>query len=130
MGYLTGYGLKKGAVATSIAHDSHNIIAVGASDADLALAINHVKAMGGGIAVVADGQLMADLPLPIAGLISDQPLEKVNDRLENAKEKARAQGVSPGVDPFMTLSFMSLTVIPSLRVTTRGVFDVESQRYV
>ena len=130
MGYLTGYGLKKGAVATSIAHDSHTIIAVGASDADLALAINHVKAMGGGIAVVADGQLMADLPLPIAGLISDQPLEKVNDRLENAKEKARAQGVSPGVDPFMTLSFMSLTVIPSLRVTTRGVFDVESQRYV
>lgn len=130
MGYLTGYGLKKGAVATSIAHDSHNIIAVGAADADLALAINHVKAMGGGIAVVADGQLMADLPLPIAGLISDQPLEKVNDRLENAKEKARALGVSPGVDPFMTLSFMSLTVIPSLRVTTRGVFDVESQRYV
>ena len=130
MGYLTGYGLKKGAVATSIAHDSHNIIAVGASDADLALAINHVKAMGGGIAVVADGQLMADLPLPIGGLISDQPLEKVNDRLENAKEKARALGDSPGVDPFMTLSFMSLTVIPSLRVTTRGVFDVESQRYV
>ena len=86
--------------------------------------------MGGGIAVVADGQLMADLPLPIAGLISDQPLEKVNDRLEIAKEKARALGVSPGVDPFMTLSFMSLTVIPSLRVTTRGVFDVESQRYV
>ncbi len=130
MGYLTGYGLKKGAVATSIAHDSHNIIAVGENDADIALAVNRVKHMGGGIAVAAGGRILAELPLPIAGLISDQPLPQVNEMLENAKEKARALGVAPDVDPFMTLSFMSLTVIPSLRVNTKGVFDVESQRYV
>lgn len=130
MGYLTGYGLKKGAVATSIAHDSHNIIAVGENDADIALAVNQVKHMGGGIAVAAGGSILAELPLPIAGLISDQPLPRVNELLENAKEKARALGVAPDVDPFMTLSFMSLTVIPSLRVNTKGVFDVESQRYV
>lgn len=130
MGYLTGYGLKKGAVATSIAHDSHNIIAVGENDADIALAVNQVKHMGGGIAVAAGGSILAELPLPIAGLISDQPLPQVNELLENAKEKARALGVAPDVDPFMTLSFMSLTVIPSLRINTKGVFDVESQRYV
>lgn len=130
MGYLTGYGLKKGAVATSIAHDSHNIIAVGENDADIALAVNQVKHMGGGIAVAAGGSILAELPLPIAGLISDQPLPQVNAMLENAKEKARALGVAPDVDPFMTLSFMSLTVIPSLRINTKGVFDVESQRYV
>lgn len=130
MGYLTGYGLKKGAVATSIAHDSHNIIAVGENDTDIALAVNQVKHMGGGIAVAAGGSILAELPLPIAGLISDQPLPQVNELLENAKEKARALGVAQDVDPFMTLSFMSLTVIPSLRVNTKGVFDVESQRYV
>lgn len=130
MGYLAGYGLKKGAVATSIAHDSHNIIAVGENDADIALAVNRVKHMGGGIAVAAGGSILADLPLPIAGLISDQPLPQVNAMLENAKEKARVLGVASDVDPFMTLSFMSLTVIPSLRVNTKGVFDVESQRYV
>ena len=130
MGYLSGYGLKKGAVATSIAHDSHNIIAVGAEDADIALAVNQIKAMNGGISVAAEGKILARLPLPIAGLISDQPLQTVNGQLETAKAAARMLGVSPGIDPFMTLSFMSLPVIPTLRVTTRGVFDVESQRYL
>ncbi len=130
VGYLTGYGLKEGAVATSIAHDSHNIIAVGAGDEDLALAMNRVHALGGGIVVAREGEILAEVPLPIAGLISDQPLSQVNAQLERAKETARALGVKPGVDPFMTLSFMSLAVIPSLRVTTRGVFDVASQTYL
>ena len=130
VGYLTGYGLKEGAVATSIAHDSHNIIAVGAGDEDLALAMNRVHALGGGIVVARAGEILAEVPLPIAGLISDQPLSQVNAQLERAKETARALGVKPGVDPFMTLSFMSLAVIPSLRVTTRGVFDVASQTYL
>ena len=130
VGYLTGYGLKEGAVATSIAHDSHNIIAVGAGDEDLALAMNRVRALGGGIVVARAGEILAEVPLPIAGLISDQPLSQVNAQLERAKETARALGVKPGVDPFMTLSFMSLAVIPSLRVTTRGVFDVASQTYL
>ena len=117
-------------MATSIAHDSHNIIAVGAGDEDLALAMNRVHALGGGIVVARAGEILAEVPLPIAGLISDQPLSQVNAQLERAKETARALGVKPGVDPFMTLSFMSLAVIPSLRVTTRGVFDVASQTYL
>ncbi|MCI5564336.1 MAG: adenine deaminase [Clostridiales bacterium] len=130
MGYLSGYGLKRGAVSTSIAHDSHNIIAVGASDADIALAANRVRSLGGGIVVALNGQILAELPLPIAGLMSDKPLPQVNGMLENAKLQARVLGVTPGVDPFMTLSFMSLTVIPTLRVTTQGVFDVEAQQYL
>ena len=130
IGYLTGYGLKRGAVATSVAHDSHNIICVGCSDTDMAAAANRVAENHGGIVVVADGQVLAELPLEIAGLMSNRPLTEVNDLLENAKETAHGLGVNPGIDPFMTLSFMSLPVIPTLRLTTRGVVDVISQQYV
>ena len=130
LGYLKGYGLKRGAVATSIAHDSHNIIAVGASDADLAAAINRISALRGGIVVVENGAVAAELPLPVAGLMSDAPLEEVNDLLESAKAAAHAMGVPPAVDPFMTLSFMSLPVIPALKITTQGVFDVEQWKYL
>ena len=130
IGYLKGYGLKHGAVATSVAHDSHNIICVGCNDADIALASNRVAENRGGIVVVADGQVLAELPLEIAGLMSNRPLTEVNDLLEKAKETAHGLGVNPGIDPFMTLSFMSLPVIPTLRLTTRGVVDVISQQYV
>ena len=130
IGFISGYGLKMGAVATSIAHDSHNIIAVGENDADIALAVNRVKALGGGIVVALDGKVLAELPLPVAGLMSDRPLQEVNDALEAAKAAARSLGVKENIDPFMTLSFMSLTVIPSLRITTKGVFEVESQRFL
>ena len=130
IGYLTGYGLKRGAVATSVAHDSHNIICVGCSDTDMAAAANRVAENHGGIVVVADGQVLAELPLEIAGLMSNRPLTEVNDLLENAKETAHGLGVNPGIDPFMTLAFMSLPVIPTLRLTTRGVVDVISQQYV
>jgi len=126
IGYIKGYGLKRGAVATSVAHDSHNIIAVGASDADIAFAVNRIRQDHGGITVVADGEVLSELPLPIAGLISDRPLAWVNERLEQTKAAAYALGVSAGIDPFMTLSFMSLPVIPRLKITTRGVFDVEN----
>lgn len=130
LGYLSGYGLRNGAVATSIAHDSHNIIVVGSNNDDIALAANTVREMGGGIAVISEGHILASLSLPIAGLISDQPLAAVNDQLEKAKEAAKSLGVPPSIDPFMTLSFMSLPVIPTLRVTTKGVFDVERQQYI
>ena len=130
LGYLKGYGLKRGAVATSIAHDSHNIIAVGANDADLAAAINRISDLRGGIVVVENGAVVAELPLPVAGLMSDAPLEEVNDLLESAKAAAHAMGVPPVVDPFMTLSFMSLPVIPALKITTQGVFDVEQWKYL
>lgn len=130
IGFLQGYGLKSGAVATSISHDSHNIIVVGTSEADMAAAANRVVELGGGIVVWDGGAVQAEVPLPIAGIMSEDPLVTVNEKLEAAKEKAFALGVGRGIDPFMTLSFMALPVIPSLRITTRGVFDVTSQSYV
>ena len=130
IGYIQGYGLKSGAVATSISHDSHNIIVVGTSEADMAAAVNRVVELNGGI-VVWDGEApIAEVPLAIAGIMSDEPLVTVNEKLEHAKEVAHMLGVNPGIDPFMTLSFMALPVIPSLRITTRGVFDVTTQSYV
>ena len=130
IGFLQGYGLKSGAVATSISHDSHNIIVVGTNESDMAAAVNRVVALNGGIVVWDGGASAAEVPLAIAGIMSDEPLEAVNEKLEAAKEKAHALGVGQGIDPFMTLSFMALPVIPSLRITTRGVFDVNSQSYV
>ena len=130
IGYLKGYGLKEGAVATSVAHDSHNIICVGANDADMSLAVNRVAENRGGIVVVKDGKVIGELALEIAGLMTDRPLREVNDLLEQAKESAHALGVGREIDPFMTLSFMSLPVIPTLRLTTRGVIDVNTQQYI
>ena len=130
LGYLQGYGLKEGAVATSISHDSHNIIVVGTNAADMAFAVNRITANKGGIVVVKDGKVTAEVVLEIAGLMSDSRLEDVNEHLENAKKVAAQQGVQKDIDPFMTLSFMSLPVIPTLRLTTRGVIDVNTQQYL
>lgn len=126
VGYVKGYSLKSGAVATSVAHDSHNIITVGCNDDDIAVAVNAIKDSKGGIAVVENGKIKALLELPIAGLMSDEPLTTVNEKLENAKLSAYELGVDKSIDPFMTLSFLSLPVIPSLRITTKGVFDAEN----
>ncbi|MBD9195919.1 MAG: adenine deaminase [Clostridiales bacterium] len=130
IGYIQGYGLKSGAVATSISHDSHNIIVVGTNEANMAAAVNRVVELNGGIVVWDQGRPAAEVPLAIAGIMSDEPLVTVNEKLEQAKDVAHSLGVNPGIDPFMTLSFMALPVIPSLRITTRGVFDVTSQSYV
>lgn len=126
VGYVKGYSLKSGAVATSVAHDSHNIITVGCNDDDIAVAVNAIKDSNGGIAVVENGKIKALLELPIAGLMSDEPLTTVNEKLENAKLSAYELGADKSIDPFMTLSFLSLPVIPSLRITTKGVFDAEN----
>lgn len=126
VGYVKGYSLKSGAVATSVAHDSHNIITVGCNDDDIAVAVNAIKDSKGGIAVVESGKIKALLELPIAGLMSDEPLTTVNEKLENAKSSAYELGADKSIDPFMTLSFLSLPVIPSLRITTKGVFDAEN----
>ena len=130
IGYIQGYGLKSGAVATSISHDSHNIIVVCTNETDTAAAVNRVVELNGGIVVWDDGHPAAEVPLAIAGIMSDEPLVTVNEKLETAKDAAHKLGVNPGIDPFMTLSFMALPVIPSLRITTRGVFDVTTQSYV
>ena len=126
VGYVKGYSLKSGAVATSVAHDSHNIMSVGCNDGDIAVAVNAIKDSKGGIAVVENGKIKALLELPIAGLMSDEPLTTVNEKLENAKLSAYELGADKSIDPFMTLSFLSLPVIPSLRITTKGVFDAEN----
>ena len=115
-------------MATSVSHDSHNIIVVGTSEDDCAAAANRVVELNGGIVVWDQGKSVAEVPLAIAGIMSDESLTSVNEKLEFAK--AHELGVNPGIDPFMTLSFMALPVIPSLRITTRGVFDVTTQSYV
>ena len=128
--YVRGYGLRSGAIAASIAHDSHNIIACGASDGDIVLAVNRLREMRGGLVIVDGGQVVGELPLPVAGLFTDSPLGEVNDRLEHCMREACKRGVKEGIDPFMTLSFTSLPVIPSLRLTTLGVFDVDRMQLV
>ena len=130
LGYIQGYGLKGGAVATSISHDSHNIIVVGTNSADMAFAANYIVEHHGGIVVVKDGKVLASVVLEIAGIMSDEPLTKMNEELEAAKAAAFGLGVSRGIDPFMTLSFMALPVIPTLRITTRGIIDVNMQQYI
>ncbi len=128
--YVKGYGLKRGAIAASIAHDSHNIIACGVTDEDICAAVNRIRALRGGITVADGGQVVAELPLPVGGLFTNEPLEKVNEQLENCKRRAYDMGVTEGVDPFMTMSFTSLCVIPSLRLTTQGVFDVDGLTFL
>ncbi len=130
VGYLSGFGLKKGAVATSISHDSHNIIAAGTNDRDIMLAVNRIIESKGGIAVFEDGKLLAELSLPIAGIMSDESLEKIDADLEKAKAAAYSLGANPGVDPFMTLSFMALPVIPSIRIMPGGIFDVDNWEFI
>jgi adenine deaminase len=123
LGLVKGFGIKRGALASSIAHDSHNIVAVGTNDNDLYAAIKKVETLGGGLAVAADGKVLSTLPLPIAGLLSDQPLEQVVKKLEEV-EKAAANLGSKLAAPFATLSFLALPVIPELRLTDKGLVDV------
>ena len=127
IGFLQGYGLKRGAAATSVAHDSHNLIVAGVNDADMALAAEAVRRAGGGIAVAADGQVLGILPLPIGGLMTDEDAEAVDEKLERLKATARELGVAQGIDPFMTLAFVSLPVIPQVRLNTCGLVDTEKQ---
>lgn len=127
VGFLGGYGLKEGAVATSVAHDSHNLIAAGVSDRDMALAAEAVRRAEGGIAVVKDGVLLGLLPLPIGGLMNPMAAEAVDEKLEELKRLAAGLGVRKGIDPFMTLAFVSLPVIPELRLNTCGLIDVQRQ---
>lgn len=129
-GFLGGYGLKKGAVATSIGHDSHNLVVAGTNDTDIAIAANAVIEAEGGLAIACQGELKHTLPLPIAGLMSDQPLEQVNTELETMKKTLHDWGIPMDIDPFMTLSFVSLPVIPALRLNTYGLIDVNSHKVV
>ena len=127
LGLLEGYGLKNGAVATSVAHDSHNIIVAGDNNADMAIAVRQLVEMGGGMAIVHQGRLLGSLPHEIAGLMTDRPGEEVAHRLEELGSIAcEVLGVHESVDPFMTLCFMALPVIPKLKITDTGLFDVNA----
>jgi len=126
VGYIKGYGLKSGAVATSVAHDAHNIIAVGTSDRELCAAVNHVLYLRGGMVVIKDGEPSATYPLPMAGLLSVENAEDSIRMLKEIHTAARAQGVAEGIDPFMTLSFTALPVIPEIKITTHGVVNVST----
>jgi len=124
LGLVHGLGLRRGALAGTVAHDSHNLIVVGAEETDMAVAANHVAALGGGLAVAAQGRILADLPLPVAGLMSPDPLAVVVARRQQLLEACRALG-TPLEDPFMMLSFLALPVIPHLKLTDLGLVDVD-----
>lgn len=130
LGFIGGYGLKRGAVATSVAHDSHNLIVVGVRDEDMLLAANTVRANRGGLAVVEDGVVIGQLPLAIGGIMTDASAQETEETLKALKEKTALLGVSPDIDAFMTLAFVSLPVIPKLRLNTYGIVDVEKQQIV
>ena len=130
-GFLKGYGIQAGAVALSVAHDSHNIIVCGVSDQEMESAVLALEKQQGGIVLVKDGQVIASMPLPIAGLMSDQSGEWVEQKLTEIHEKAFSQlGIQTGVEPVMTLCFMSLPVIPEMKLTDMGLFDVTKFHFI
>ena len=128
-GFIKGLGLKKGALASSVAHDSHNIIVVGTNDEDMHMAVKAIVDMGGGLAAACNGYVLADLPLPVAGLMSLEPVHTVRHAMDDLLAVAQKMG-SKLQDPFMTLSFMALPVIPSLKITDRGLVDVHQFKHV
>jgi adenine deaminase len=128
-GLVKGFGLKSGAIASSVAHDSHNIVAVGTNDEDLRAAIEEIISMQGGLAVVENGRVLASLPLPVAGLMSDRPLGEVVDNFSIVEETAKKLGCTIAA-PFATLSFIALPVIPELRLTDLGLVDVNAFKII
>ena len=127
--FVKGFGLKRGAIASSVGHDSHNITVVGASDADMATAVNRLIAIGGGFVVAEEGEVMAELALPIAGLMSLQPFEIVAEKLHHLRNAASALGCTLP-EPFLQVAFLALPVIPHLKLSDRGLFDVDKFEFV
>lgn len=123
--YLSGYGLEKGAVATSISHDNHNLVVTGTNAEDMAIAANCVRANNGGFAIAVDGKVVGELALPLAGLMCDSPAEDVANDIDRLNKIAAGLGVNSKIDPFMTLGFVALTVIPSIRLSTNGLVEVK-----
>ena len=128
IGIVKGYGIRGGAIASSVSHDSHNIIVVGDNDHDMALAIKEMMRTQGGYTLVCNGEIYGTLPLPVMGLMSDAGYESVNEALARMIPKAHEMGVKEGFDPFITLSFMALPVIPEIRITPRGIYLVNEDR--
>ena len=130
LGIVKGFGLKQGAVATTIAHDSHNAIVLGTNDLDMMIAIQALQDIQGGLVVVNEGRLLASLPLPVAGLMTQVPLDEAVQSLFELHEALHS--IHPTLDfhLFLTLSFLSLPVIPSLKLTDTGLFDVTTFQHI
>ena len=128
VGIIKGYGIRGGAIASSVSHDSHNIIVVGDNDRDMAVAVKEMMRTQGGYTLVCNGEIYGTLPLPVMGLMSDAGYESVNEALAKMIPKAHEMGVKEGFDPFITLSFMALPVIPEIRITPRGIYLVNEDR--
>jgi adenine deaminase len=129
LGLVQGLGLERGAIASSVAHDSHNIVVAGMNDNDMLIAVQYISSIGGGLAVAEDGYITASLPLPIAGLMSNQSIESVISNLTALNQACLKLGNNVIKDPFMLLSFLSLSVIPSLKLTDKGLVDVDKFRF-
>ena len=127
VGFIKGIGLKSGAIAASVSHDSHNLIVIGTNDEDMAVAANRVRELKGGSVAVKNGQVLAELPLPIAGLMSDKDAQTVAWLNKNLDDTVRDLGVPENISPFMNMAFVSLTVIPHIKMTTHGLADVHTQ---
>ena len=130
VGIVKGFGLRGGAIASSVSHDSHNLIVIGDNDHDMYLAVKELLRTPGGYTLVENGQVFDTLPLPIMGLMSDAGYEKVNEKLARMISKAHEMGIPEGFDPFITLSFMALPVIPEIRITPRGVYLTQEDRMI
>ena len=124
LGFVRGFGLQRGALASTVAHDAHNVVVVGTSDAAMAFAVRRLANLGGGIVAVDGSEVVAELPLPVAGLLSDAPLEEVVARSRALVDAARELGCTIEA-PFQLLAFLALSVIPSLKLTDRGLVDVD-----
>jgi adenine deaminase len=123
LGFATNVGLKRGAFASTVAHDAHNVVVLGVDDVDMAVCASRLAALGGGIVIADGGRVVEELPLPVAGLMSDKPLAFVHERLRSMEQRLAGMGVTMAA-PFMTLSFLALSVIPELKITDRGLVDV------
>ena len=130
IGFISGIGMKKGAIASSVSHDAHNLIVIGTNDEDMAAAANRIRAMGGGNVVVSEGKIIAEMPLPEAGLMSDLSAAEIAAQNEEVRLAVHKLGASAEIEPFMNMAFLSLPVIPSLKMTTLGLVDVNRQRLV
>lgn len=130
VGAVAGFHIHGGAIASTVAHDSHNLSVIGDNDADMLLAIEHLRKIGGGYTLVEHGKVIYTVPLPIMGLMSDAGFDVVQAELSAMIAKAHEMGVPEGVSPLMLLSFLALPVIPALRITPRGVFDVEQMKFI
>jgi adenine deaminase len=129
VGFVRGFKLKSGALGSTVAHDAHNVVVVGTNDADIARAIEELVRMQGGQVAISNGKVRAELALPIAGLVSDRPLKEVIERIAALNAAARAMGCELDT-PFMTLSFLSLSPIPELKLTDQGLIDAVHLRPV